>query len=79
MAMSLSVFFLLSPNPGAFTAQICSPTFNLNDIEKYKSCNKWLNFNKMQKRNSYQNKQDMCLWNTDAPGGNKVEIWQKSL
>ena len=21
----------------------------------------------------------MCLWNTDAPGGNKVEIWQKSL
>ena len=22
---------------------------------------------------------DMCLWNTDAPGGNKVEIWQKSL
>ena len=19
---------------------------------------------------------DMCLWNTDAPGGNKVEIWQ---
>ena len=22
---------------------------------------------------------DMCLWNTDAPGGNKVKIWQKSL
>ena len=22
---------------------------------------------------------DMCLWNTDAPGGNKVIIWQKSL
>ena len=21
---------------------------------------------------------DMCLWNTDAPGGNKVIIWQKS-
>ena len=21
----------------------------------------------------------MCLWNTDAPGGNKVKIWQKSL
>ena len=20
----------------------------------------------------------MCLWNTDAPGGNKVKIWQKS-
>ena len=19
---------------------------------------------------------DMCLWNTDAPGGNKVKIWQ---
>ena len=19
---------------------------------------------------------DMCLWNTDAPGGNKVQIWQ---
>ena len=24
-------------------------------------------------------KLDMCLWNTDAPGGNKVKIWQKSL
>ena len=23
--------------------------------------------------------QNMCLWNTDAPGGNKVKIWQKSL
>ena len=23
-------------------------------------------------------KQDMCLWNTDAPGGNKVKLWQKS-
>ena len=23
-------------------------------------------------------KLDMCLWNTDAPGGNKVKIWQKS-
>ena len=22
-------------------------------------------------------KLDMCLWNTDAPGGNKVQIWQK--
>ena len=22
---------------------------------------------------------DMCLWNTDAPSGNKVKIWQKSL
>ena len=22
---------------------------------------------------------DMCLWNMDAPGGNKVKIWQKSL
>ena len=22
---------------------------------------------------------DMCLRNTDAPGGNKVKIWQKSL
>ena len=22
---------------------------------------------------------DMCLWNTDALGGNKVKIWQKSL
>ena len=21
----------------------------------------------------------MCLWNTEAPGGNKVKIWQKSL
>ena len=21
-------------------------------------------------------KLDMCLWNTDAPGGNKVKIWQ---
>ena len=21
----------------------------------------------------------MCLWNTDAPGGNKVKIWQKFL
>ena len=21
---------------------------------------------------------DMCLWNTDAPGGNIVKIWQKS-
>ena len=19
---------------------------------------------------------DMCLWNTDAPGGNKIQIWQ---
>ena len=25
------------------------------------------------------NKLDMCLWNTDAPGGNKVQLWQKSL
>ena len=24
-------------------------------------------------------KLDMCLWNTDAPGGNQVKIWQKSL
>ena len=24
-------------------------------------------------------KLDMCLWNTDAPGDNKVKIWQKSL
>ena len=24
-------------------------------------------------------KLDMCLWNTDAPGGNIVKIWQKSL
>ena len=23
--------------------------------------------------------QDMCLWNTDATGSNKVKIWQKSL
>ena len=22
---------------------------------------------------------DMCLWDTDAPNGNKVKIWQKSL
>ena len=22
---------------------------------------------------------DMCLWNMDAPGGNKVKLWQKSL
>ena len=22
---------------------------------------------------------NMCLWNTDAPGGNKVKLWQKSL
>ena len=22
---------------------------------------------------------DMCLWNKDAPGGNKVKKWQKSL
>ena len=22
-------------------------------------------------------KQDISLWNTDAPGGNKVKIWQK--
>ena len=21
-------------------------------------------------------KLDMCLWNTDAPGGNNVQIWQ---
>ena len=21
-------------------------------------------------------KQDICLWNTDAPGGNKVKLWQ---
>ena len=28
-AMSLRVFFLLSPNPEAFTATTCSPTFNL--------------------------------------------------
>ena len=25
-----------------------------------------------------QNELDMCLWNTDAPGGNKVQLWQKS-
>ena len=24
-------------------------------------------------------KQDMCLWNMDARGGNKVQIWQKYL
>ena len=24
-------------------------------------------------------KLDMCFWNTDAPGSNKVKIWQKSL
>ena len=24
-------------------------------------------------------KLDMCLWNTDAPGGNKVKLCQKSL
>ena len=24
-------------------------------------------------------KLDMCLWNTDAPGGNKVKLWQKSI
>ena len=24
-------------------------------------------------------KLDMCLLNTDAPGGNKLKIWQKSL
>ena len=24
-------------------------------------------------------KLDMCLWNTDATGSNKVKIWQKSL
>ena len=31
--------------------------------------------------NSKKNLQklDMCLWNTDAPGGKKVKIWQKSL
>ena len=29
MAMSRRVFFLLSPNPGAFTAQTWSPTFSL--------------------------------------------------
>ena len=23
-------------------------------------------------------KLDMCLWNTDASGGNKVKLWQKS-
>ena len=23
--------------------------------------------------------QDMCLWNTDAPGDNKVKTWKKSL
>ena len=27
----------------------------------------------------FQKEKDMCLWNTDAPGGNKVKIWQKSL
>ena len=26
-----------------------------------------------------QSELDMCLWNTDAPGGNKVQLWQKSL
>ena len=25
-----------------------------------------------------QDKLDMCLWNTGAPRGNKVKIWQKS-
>lgn len=29
IAISLSVFFLLSPKPGAFTEHTCSPTFNL--------------------------------------------------
>ena len=24
-------------------------------------------------------KQDISLWNTDAPGGNKVKLWQKYL
>ena len=26
-----------------------------------------------------ENEQDMCLWNMDAQGDNKVKIWQKSL
>ena len=26
-----------------------------------------------------QIQQDMCLWNMDAPGGNKVKLWQKYL
>ena len=26
-----------------------------------------------------KNNLHMCLWNTDAPGGNKVKLWQKSL
>ena len=24
-------------------------------------------------------KLDMCLWNTDAPGGNKFKIWENLL
>ena len=28
---------------------------------------------------AWWNKTCMCLWNTHAPGGNKVKIWQKSL
>lgn len=32
IAMSFSWFFLLSPNPGAFTATTCSPTFNLEEL-----------------------------------------------
>ena len=27
-------------------------------------------------RGSIWQKLDMCLWNTYAPGGNKVKIWQ---
>lgn len=34
MAMSLMVFFLLSPNPGAFTAHTWSPTFSLQQAQQ---------------------------------------------
>ena len=48
-------------------------------------CNLIWEFSSVKKSFSYSSqvflklKQDMCLWNMDAPGYNKVKIWQKSL
>ena len=36
----------------------------------------WLLVFKICKDDNYTKKLDMCLWNTDAPGGNKVKICQ---
>ena len=55
---------------GHYTCKICCFVSHLQLCAKYcwNSCSGVEGLGKL----------DMCLWNTDAPGGNKVKIWQKS-